>query len=271
MSVDADTRNHPEFLRALYIRGRDVWPAIELDFTTFSSFAADKLDGGPLDELRGDDLYLVVGCIAQIEQAIIALDTHYLSPIASRLVRSGYDASTSDDALQALRMRLLVAEPGQLPRLSRYDGRGSLAVWLRVAATRIAINARDRQRREISDEIDVLSAEPSAELDLLRRRFGAELTPAFRRAFVALSSRDRTLLRYQVLERLGIDRVAAIYGIHRATAARWLALARESLAAGLRNALQIRFGIAGEELDSVLRVVHVELELTPRLLLTPSA
>jgi RNA polymerase sigma-70 factor, ECF subfamily len=271
VKVDVRTRAHHELLQVLYTRGREMWPAVELDFEAFTAFAASKLEDGPLEKLRGNELYLVAGCIAQIEQAIIALDAYYLSPIAARMARHGYDAAAADDALQALRLRLLVAEPGQVPRLARYNGRGSLAIWLRVVATRIAINARCKQDREISDEIDVLAAEPSLELEVVRRRFGAEFPTAFRRAFEALSSRDRALLRYQVIERVGIDRVAAIYGIHRATAARWMAHARQSLSDGVRSVLQVRLRVSRDELDSVLRVVHSEFELSPRLLMTPSA
>jgi RNA polymerase sigma-70 factor (ECF subfamily) len=270
VSVDTGRREHQELLRALYMRGRAAWPAIELDIAAFSAFAAGKLDGGPLDEIRSDDLYLVAGCIAHIEQALIVLNMHYLSPAASRLVRSGYNAAAADDAIQAMRMRLVVDDAGRGPLLSQYNGRGSLAVWIRVAATRMAIGARRKHRNETADEINVLSAEPSPELDLLQRRFGAEFTAAFRSAFAALMPRDRALLRYHVIEQVGIDRIGAIYGVHRATAARWVAHARESLVDGVRRALQIRFGIGDDELDSVLRLVHSKLELSLRLLLTPT-
>lgn len=262
---------HEELLRTLYMQGRAVWPEIELDFATFSALATGKLDDGPIDEVRGDDLYLVAACVAHSQQAIIALDTRYLSPIASCLVRRGYSAAAADDVIQVVRMRLLIGDDGRRPLLSRYRGRGSLAAWIRVAATRIAIDSQRKHRKETADEVDVLSAEPSPELALLHRRFGAEFKTAFRRAFEALSPRDRALLRYDVIERLGIDRISVIYGVHRATAARWVAHARDSLVDSVRCALQIRLGIGSEELDSVLRMVDSKLELSPRLLLTPTA
>jgi RNA polymerase sigma-70 factor (ECF subfamily) len=116
-------------------------------------------------------------------------------------------------------------------------------------------------------EVAARAAVRPVELELMQRRFGADFEAAFRRTFEALAPRDRTLLRYQVIDRLGIDRIATIYGIHRATAARWVAHAREALVEGVRRTLQAQFHIGTEELDSLLRLVQSRLELSLQLLL----
>ena len=56
--------------------------------------------------------------------------------------------------------------------------------------------------------------------------------------------------------------------VHRATAARWVAHAREALVGGVRRTLETRFRIGSDELDSLLRLVHSRLELSLGLLLT---
>ncbi|HEX8106216.1 MAG TPA: sigma-70 family RNA polymerase sigma factor [Kofleriaceae bacterium] len=259
-----------EALCALYSLGRAVWPEIDLDIATFSTLAGPRMSTVRLDTLRAGDLYLAAACAAGVERAIAALEQHYLSGIASALVRRGYDAAAVADAVQAVRVRFLVGDAGRAPRISEYDGRGSLATWIQVAAHRIAISAHRRHHRETADEADVVAAERSPELALLGQRFGAEFEIAFRSAFEALTARERTLLRYQVIDRIGIDQIAAIHGIHRATAARWIAHAREALVEGVRRALQDRLGVDHEELVSLLRVVHSQLELSLRLLWTPS-
>lgn len=227
------------------------------------------LRAGAIDDIRAGDLYLAAACAAGIDAAISAFDKHYLSEIATALVRRGHDAAATADVVQAVRMRFLVGEDGRAPRIAEYDGRGSLAAWIRVAAVRIAISTNRKHHRETSDEIEIVAAERSPELDLLHRRFGEAFDAAFRTAFTALSPRERTLLRFQVIDRLGIDRIAAIHGVHRSTAARWTAHAREALVEGVRRALQHQLGIHAEELDSLIRLVHSRLELSLRLLLTP--
>jgi RNA polymerase sigma-70 factor (ECF subfamily) len=263
------TQVNQEALRELHSLGREAWPEIELEFATFSTLAARQLGEGPFDDIRAGDLYLATACAARVERAIAALDKHYLCGTASALVRRGHDAAAAADAVQAVRVRFLVGDGGRAPRISEYDGRGSLATWIHVAAVRTAISARRKHHRETADEVDIIAAERGPELDLWKRRFGAEFEAAFRSTFEALSPRERTLLRYQVIDRLGIDRIAAIYGVHRATAARWVAHAREALIEGVRRTLQARFRVGSDELNSLLRLLHSKLELSLRLLLTP--
>lgn len=258
-----------EVLRALHARGREAWPEVALDIAAFSAPAAQRLSMYRFDDLRAGELYLTIACAAGVERAIAAFEIHYLSRIAPELVRRGYDAATAADVVQAVRVRFLVGEAGRAPRIAEYDSRGSLATWIRVAAVRIAISAHRKHHRETADEVDLTAAEPSPEFELLHRRFGAEFEAAFRSTFEAFTSRERTLLRYQVIDRLGIDRIAAIYGVHRATAARWIAHARDALVDGVRRTLQTRLCVDAEELDSLLRLVHSRLELSLRLLLTP--
>lgn len=253
-------------LRSLHARGREAWPDVELDATTFLSLAVRRLGDGPFDDVRAEELYLAIACATGVERAIATLERHYLCQLVPALVRSGQSVATAADVVQGLRVRFLVGEAGRAPRIAEYDGRGSLATWLRVAAVRTAISAHRKHRREISiDEVDLVAAAHSPELDLLKRRFGVEFELAFRGTFESLTPRERTLLRYQVIDRLGIDRIAAIYGVHRATAARWIAHAREALLDGVRRMLQDQLQIGADELASLFRVLCSQLELSLRL------
>lgn len=260
-----------EALRVLHARGRAAWPDVELDLATFSMLATKQLGDGALDEIRAGELYLAIACAARVDQAIAAFDRHYLSGLTPVLIRWGQDTAAATDVVQAVRVRFLVGEAGCSPRIAKYNGRGSLAAWLRVTSVRIAISADRKHRREVAvDDLTVI-ARSSPDLDLLRLRFHAELEPAFRSTFEALTPRERTLLRYQVVDRLGIDRIAALYGIHRATAARWIAHAREALIAGVRRALQDRLLVDVAELESWFQQIRSELELSLGWLLTPAS
>jgi len=258
-------------LLALYTRGRAAWPAIDLDLATFSALAAGSIGEGPIDDARAGDLYLAIACQVGNDPAILAFDRHYLSRLIPVLIRRGLDSARAADVVQAVRMRFLVGEAGRAPKIARYDGRGSLAAWLQVASVRIAISAERKHGREIAvDDLDVLATAASPELDLVRLQFNREFESAFRAAFEALTPRERNLLRYQLIDRIGIDRIAALHGIHRATAARWIAHARRALLVSVRRAIQDRLQLDTAELESLFRQLRSKIEISLRWLLTPA-
>lgn len=260
-----------EALRVLHLRGKAAWPEIELDVATFATRAVRTLAQGPFEGIRADELYLAIACAANIHCAIAALDRHYLSPIAPVLVRRGQDPATASDVVQAVRERFLVGRAGAAPRIADYDGRGPLATWIHVAAYRVAISASRRLRREVlSDEIEIAAAARSPEFDLLQQRFGQAFEAAFRSTFTALTPRERNLLRYQFIDGLSIDRVASLHGVHRATAARWLAGARHALREGIRRCLLEGLRVKANELDSLFELVESGLDLSLRLFITPT-
>jgi RNA polymerase sigma-70 factor, ECF subfamily len=70
------------------------------------------------------------------------------------------------------------------------------------------------------------------------------------------------LLRYNVLEGLNIEEIGKIYGVHRATVARWITAARESILGRTRDELERRFGITAVEIDSIVRLVQSRLDVS---------
>ena len=258
-------------LLTLYAQGRAAWPAIDLDLATFAALAAGPVGGSRLDEVRASELYLAIACQARNDQAILAFDRHYLSRLAPALIRRGQDSARAADVVQAVRLRFLVGEAGRTPRIAEYNGRASLATWLHVASMRIAISAERKYSRETAvDDLAVVASTASPELDLLRLQFGRELESAFRATFEDLTPRERNLLRHHVVDRIGIDRIATLYGVHRATAARWVAHARQSLLEGVRRAMQDRLQLEAAELESLFYQLRSKIEISLRWFLTPA-
>ena len=91
-----------------------------------------------------------------------------------------------------------------------------------------------------------------------------------REAVASLSPRERNLLRHSVIDGLGIDQIAAIYHVHRATAARQLKQARTTLVATTRERMRIALGIGETELDSIFRVLVSMADVTLREILAPA-
>jgi RNA polymerase sigma-70 factor, ECF subfamily len=74
-------------------------------------------------------------------------------------------------------------------------------------------------------------------------------------------------LRQHALDGLSIDRLAALHKVHRATAARWVEAARTAALEHTRLALGRRLRVGPDELESVMRLVRSQLDITlPALL-----
>jgi RNA polymerase sigma-70 factor (ECF subfamily) len=63
---------------------------------------------------------------------------------------------------------------------------------------------------------------------------------------------------------LTIDQLAALYQVNRATTARWVAGARLSVVTKTRNHLVEQFGLDVAEVDSIIRLVRSQLDVSVR-------
>jgi RNA polymerase sigma-70 factor (ECF subfamily) len=243
---------------------RAAWPAIDVDDGDLAAFVAERVREGDLAEavlaMPAADLLLACGCAAGRTGAIAAFE-QILAEVdaAGRTARAAADLV--DEVKQRLRTSLLVAD-GDKPRgIAAYRGRGSLRGWIRVTATRELVRLEQKARRAAPLEDAVLD-EPQGDpaLEQLKQRYRAELGAAIKEAIGRLSADDRTLLRHHLIDRLSIDQLGARYGVHRATAARWLARARSALVAATQTELAVRMRLGADEVSSVIRLVSSRLD-----------
>lgn len=247
--------------------GQRAWPELRIEAPDFTAFLGRNLPEGAasdLSSLRAGDLHLVCAYGLDIPGASRALEARYMPRVAAALGRLGVSDDTIEDVQQELR-RLLVEMQAPRPDLQGYAGRGDLAAWLRVAAVHEAGKRRDRARRELlletSEEVLLPSAEDDPEMAHLRSTYKSELQAAFQRALASLTSRERNLLRYHFLEGLTIDQLGGLYGVHRATAARWIHQAREALCLRTRELLAERVSLSREGFRRMLSLIDSEISV----------
>jgi RNA polymerase sigma-70 factor (ECF subfamily) len=253
---------------------RAAWPAIEVSVDAFFAYLAERLPAADdpaaaLGALHVADLYLACGCAHGDAAAIAAFDVHCLSVVDRALAKLGLDAATIDEVKQRLRRSLLVPEPGA-PRIVGFAGRGALRSWVRVLAVHEAwaMLRTVRGHAEAEDRlVDLASAGASPELEYLKRMYRQDFERAFRAAIQALSARERTLLRQHFLDGVGINELAAVYRVHRATIGRWLENAREAVLGSTRRNLMESLDVPRAEIESILRLVLSQVELNLRPLL----
>ena len=246
--------------------GRAAWPSVALaDDVIATRLVARVVDdpGMHLEELRDGDLYLAFALAGGDAQAVRAFEDALVPQMDVALRRLRLAGGTADEVKQALRVELLTG-PGA--KIVDYAGRGDLAAWLRISATRKALKlVRRADREESLDEI-LLDHWPGTSTDPerkhMRSTYTGELKSAIREAFAALEVRQRNLLRQHILDELTIDDLAKLYSVHRATCARWLADARADLGKQTRKRLVHALGTPSDELESLLRFLDSDIELS---------
>src|SRR5204862_1497770 len=168
---------------------------------------------------------------------------------------------TAEDLRQILRTRLFVADRNKAPKIGDYAGQGFLENWLRVTAVRVFLDLakrKDRSREAVAaDDACVLAlpAPSDLALDVVKAEYRGAVTAALREAATRLAPGDRHLLRQHFVGGLSIDQLGAVLGIHRATAARRIARARDQLVAVTRELLAARLDVTPREIDDVVALV----------------
>jgi RNA polymerase sigma-70 factor (ECF subfamily) len=262
---------------AAWRAARDAHPTLSIGDIALMTFAGSRIrTADPAAELgrrHVADLYLACACAAGDPAALAVLERRTLPAVERALGGLARDADARRDLVQQLRTQMLVPMDGKPPGIAAYDGRAPLATWLRVCATRLGMRRAARDRRDASLEdlqLDQLAPDvPDPALAYMRQHYGAQFRVAFGEAVSALAPRQRNLMRHSVIDGLGIDQIAAIYHVHRATAARQLKDARDTLIAATRERLRSALGIGEAELDSVFRVLVSLTDVTLREVLGP--
>ena len=271
----ADEREISALLSGMLAAARAEWPHLALDADRFFQHVADKVPAGEplahaLSRLPAPELYLACACGHGDRAALAAFDRIYLQSIAAALAPLDLPRGLADEVTQVLRVRLLLGDQGH-PKILDYSGTGDLKSWVRVAATRESIHLmrRTREERPLEDELaDALQAPLSDPvLARLKESYRDEFRRALTGALAALTRRERNLLRQHYVSGMTSDRIARFYRVHRATAARWTARARERVLEDTRKRLTEQLEVPPAELESILRLIQSRLDVSVRRLL----
>jgi len=255
--------------------GKAVWPDVVLTLDAFTAHIS-ALEIEALERFPGD-LYLAAACLAGDDVALAAFDRELINGARSAIQAIDSSKTFVDEAVQRLRASLFVGDGGA-PRLSMYSGRGPLRAWVGVAAARVALMMRRSQlrAREVSSDDDewagalVMISTNNPELELLKRQYASAFGSAFRDAVAGLEARQRTVLRMSFVDALSIDEIGAVYAVHRATAARWITRACDTLFDHTRKLLAERLSLSPSELDRMTALVRSQLDVSLSQLLPPS-
>jgi RNA polymerase sigma-70 factor len=264
---------HAEALQRLFDNARRAWPEVDVGLDTFLA----RLDDGGASLLRGDsavaserarDLYLACACEAAHPAALAAFDRHYLDVVSAAVARIDSSLDFADEVRQILRERILV---GPDARIREYRGGGALRGWVRTAAVRTALNLRRAHRHQppLGQSTTGVTQALDPELALLLQRYRDDVHGAIKRAFAEIDRDDCQLLRFYYLDKLTLNRIAALYKVGISTVFRRLEAATRGVLTRVRSDLSERLGISSQGIDTLLRHVHDSLDVSLSQVLLP--
>ncbi|HET7540412.1 MAG TPA: hypothetical protein VFK05_11095, partial [Polyangiaceae bacterium] len=125
-------------VREMFLEGQRKWPLVKLGFDVFFGHCSRVLlpsDLGPAREAA--DLYLACACAEAQPEALRLFESEGSGVAKAAIARVDRSADFVEDTLQEVWDRLLL---GAEPKVKLYSGRGPLKAWVRVAATRVALD-----------------------------------------------------------------------------------------------------------------------------------
>ena len=251
---------HAATLRELVAAARTVWPGVELLDAEFAAYLAERLpsDVPVTDSLRAlcvTDLWLACA-VSRSDVAALRTFEQHLRDLDAAIAHLDGGSALALDVRHAVRERVLSAGAGGQAKITDYRGRGDMRGWLRVIAVREALQLLRARRREIpiADGDTTLAArlDDAVPLDAMTSHERLAYRDAFAAALATLTPRERNLLRQQYLYGASVDELASLYGVHRATAARWVARIRELVLRRTRRQVGEVLRLSADELDSVM-------------------
>jgi RNA polymerase sigma-70 factor, ECF subfamily len=254
-------------LLAAFEAGRGRWPDVNLGFDDFASRIEALAVAGQDLSTHAPDLFLAIACTAGDQAAIRHFDRVFVSQVDARVTRFDLSPDRLDDLRQKLRTKLLM---GPSPGIGSYRGRAPLGAWLHVTAVRVAIDvaavvpANDRMDIDL---LEITATGQNPEIEATRTLHQERFQVALEESFQVLTSREKTILRLHVVDGLNIDAIGAIYGVHRATAARWLVGIRTRVYEQLKREFALRWKATSSDLRSLVSLLRDHIHITAKRVL----
>ena len=245
-----------------FAAGRAAWPSVPLDPKAFADHVASHATDGAAALEHAPDLYLACACALGVPEAVRAFDVVLKSGVARAIARIDRDSAFVDDVTQTLREKLLIGAP---PKIAEYGGRAMLRNWLATAAVRTALNMRRRKgdvaRATLASSLGERVIH-GPDIDYVRARYRDVFEAALAATLATLTERERTLLRMNLVERVTLERLAAVYGAGRSSVARWIVAARDKLLTGTRAHLERQLGLSSSEFESLAAELRSDVDVS---------
>jgi len=227
-----------------------------------------------IDEIRADDLCLIIACEKGDEKAWEDLVANFDSTVKSAARKISSNNEDAEDLASSIWAELYGlrqdADGNKKSKLAYYSGRGSLAGWLRAVVSQLAVDqyrkqskfvqieetrefenlAEESTNHSLNDQV-VHHAENPEEL-LTEKQTGEDVSAALRTAINSLEPEDKLILKLYYFDDLKLKDIAATFGYHEATASRKLARIQTDVRKAVEKELKKTHGWSDNEVKKYL-------------------
>ena len=237
-----------------------------------------------VDELRADDLCLILACERGDERAWEDLVANFDSTVKSAARKISPNTEDAEDLASSIWAELYGlrqdADGNKKSKLAYYSGRGSLAGWLRAVVSQLAIDQYRKQSKfvqiEESREFENLAEESSnnagnagvlhhnesPEELLSEKRTADDVASALQAAIAGLEPEDRLIVKLYYFDDLKLKDIASTFGYHEATASRKLVRVQSEIRKSVERELRKTHGWNDSEVKRHLADTAAKLGLS---------
>ncbi|HVZ72475.1 MAG TPA: sigma-70 family RNA polymerase sigma factor [Polyangia bacterium] len=269
---DADPLELESTLIVLCARGREAHPGLAVDDEVFARHLGRCVASAPepppsLDALEIEDLFLACACVAGVPGAPEAFDARCGEKARQALATSVKDEDERAEVAQRVREAVLVGGPDAPPKIVNYAGQGPLDRWVAVVAQRMAVTlvrgeTAARRAHERAAVEAATGGQHAPEVALAKEQYRADFERALEEALQTLGARDRMLMRLHLVSGVSVEGIGKMYNVSQSTASRWLAAARDAVAAEVQRLLGERLRLGRSEMASLAGLVASQLDLS---------
>lgn len=235
-----------------------------------------------IDDIRADDLCLIIACEKGDERAWEDLVANFDSTVKSAARKISSNNEDAEDLASSIWAELyglrVDAEGNKKSKLAYYSGRGSLAGWLRAVVSQLAVDQFRKQSKfvqiEEDREFENLAHEASRndnnhfashgenpEELFAQGQAESDVSEALQAAIGELEAEDRLILKLYYFDDLKLKDIAATFGYHEATASRKLTRVQSEIRKGVEKNLREQHGWSNAEVKKHLSDTAASLGL----------
>jgi RNA polymerase sigma-70 factor len=229
---------------------------------------------GFVDEIRADDLCLIIACERGNESAWEYLVTNFDTTVKSAARKITSNTEDAEDLASSIWAELYGlrqdADGNKKSKLAYYSGRGSLAGWLRAVVSQLAIDEYRKQSRFVqieenrefenlaeessnnSDNHNIVHHADNPEEQLSNESASRDVALALKHAMDSLDAEDRLVMKLYYFDDLKLKEIGAMFGYHEATASRKLVRIQSEVRKSVEKRLRTDHGWSESELKRYL-------------------
>jgi RNA polymerase sigma-70 factor (ECF subfamily) len=211
-----------------------------------------------INSLHGNDLYLAFACAQHSSAAWDRFTNIYRKYIHDLTAFVCPVKSLVYELAETILTDLFLPDRSGYSRIASYDGRSSLATWLRAIISHRAINERERKfngMTQLNDDLFEKADERALlklEMVLRSSRYHVLIKDSLKHACNELTDRERLMLLLRYNNGLQLGQIGCLFSLHQATIARQLERVQAKIRQAVVSMLTHKYGLSQAAIEECL-------------------